>query len=64
MIASLPFSVSLLASLAAAQSCSIVFDGRVDADLAALDFDVPNNIFSNEFVLGNGLSLSSSSLSR
>lgn len=46
---------SLAASLAAAQSCSIVFDGRIDADLAAADFDVPNDIFSNQFVLGQGL---------
>jgi hypothetical protein len=43
------------ASLVAAQSCQLQFDGRVPADLAVLDFDVPNDIFSNAFVLGEGL---------
>ncbi len=47
--------VSALSSLVAAQICNLQFDGRIDADLAAADFDVPNDIFDNQFVLGKGL---------
>lgn len=45
----------MVASLVAAQTCQLQFDGRVPADLAATDFDVPNDIFSDTFVLGQGL---------
>ncbi|KAK3356567.1 hypothetical protein B0T25DRAFT_497215 [Lasiosphaeria hispida] len=46
---------SLIPSLVAAQACQLQFDGRIDADLAAADFDVPNDIFSETFVIGQGL---------
>ncbi|KAK1757127.1 hypothetical protein QBC47DRAFT_342170 [Echria macrotheca] len=50
--------LSLLSWLAAAQKCKIVFDGRVSSDLVAADFDKPNDIFDNKFVLGKGLAFS------
>lgn len=50
------FVFSLLSSLVAAQTCQLQFDGRVPADLAAADFDAPNDIFSETFVLGQGWS--------
>ena len=45
----------LASSLAAAQTCQLQFDGRVPADLVGTDFDVANGIFSEAFVLGEGL---------
>jgi hypothetical protein len=53
----LSFLLSLV-SLVAAQNCTLQFDGRVPADLAALDFDAPNDIFSESFVIGQGLTFS------
>ncbi|KAM7185466.1 hypothetical protein V8F20_011788 [Naviculisporaceae sp. PSN 640] len=41
--------------LALAQECTLQFDSRIDADLAAVDFNDPNDIFNNQFVLGQGL---------
>ncbi|KAK3368286.1 hypothetical protein B0H63DRAFT_488196 [Podospora didyma] len=44
--------------LVAAQNCTLQFDGRVNADLVAADFDVPNDVFSEQFVIGQGLTFS------
>lgn len=48
----------VLFPLAYAQACRLQFDGRIPANLAATDLDVPNDIFSNSFVIGQGLSFS------
>lgn len=56
MVSSRLFSTVVLPSLVAAQACNLQFDGRIDADLAALDLAVPNDIFNDQFVLGEGLS--------
>jgi len=47
--------ISLTPILSTAQECGLQFDGRIDADLAAADFNDPNDIFSNQFVIGQGL---------
>lgn len=53
--ARLSWAVSLTAaSLAVAQECALQFDGRIPNELAAADFDVANDIFSNAFVIGQG----------
>ncbi|KAK5655791.1 hypothetical protein OQA88_5329 [Cercophora sp. LCS_1] len=56
MVSSRLFSTLALPALVAAQACTLQFDGRIDADLAALDFDDANDIFNNQFVIGEGLS--------
>ncbi|KAK4040411.1 hypothetical protein C8A01DRAFT_15698 [Parachaetomium inaequale] len=47
-----------LSPLVVAQTCQLQFDGRVPSDLAATDFDAPNDIFSETFVVGQGLTFS------
>jgi hypothetical protein len=56
----LSLALSLLAAsrLVAAQTCKLQFDGRVPEDLTIVDFDSPNDIFSEKFVLGKGLTFS------
>lgn len=49
---------SLLASLVAGQECALQFDGRIPADLVAADFNAPNDVFSETFVIGQGLTFS------
>ncbi|KAH6649442.1 hypothetical protein F5144DRAFT_588157 [Chaetomium tenue] len=49
---------ALLSPLVAGQVCQLQFDGRVPSDLVASDLDVPNDIFSETFVLGEGLTFS------
>jgi len=52
-------SLSLtVSSLAAAQSCKLQFDGRLPTDLVAADLDAANDFFSNQFVIGAGLTVS------
>ncbi|KAK4243452.1 hypothetical protein C7999DRAFT_44743 [Corynascus novoguineensis] len=51
-------TMCVLFPLAYAQACRLQFDGRIPANLAATDLDVPNDIFSNSFVIGQGLSFS------
>lgn len=48
----------LLAPSAAAQACTLQFDGRIPADLTVTDFDTPNDFFSEQFVIGQGLTFS------
>ncbi|KAK4213780.1 hypothetical protein QBC37DRAFT_400305 [Rhypophila decipiens] len=60
---SLRFFCGLLITLlwplqALAQECTLQFDGRIDADLTAADFNDANDIFSNQFVIGQGLAFS------
>ncbi|KAK3291029.1 uncharacterized protein B0H64DRAFT_367870 [Chaetomium fimeti] len=50
--------LALLLPLAAGQLCQLQFDGRIPDDLATTDLDVPNDIFSETFVIGQGLSFS------
>lgn len=47
--------MSLTPILSTAQECGLQFDGRIDADLAVADFNDANDIFSNQFVIGQGL---------
>ena len=44
-----------VSSFVLSQPCKLQFDGRVPAALSATDFDAPNDIFSETFVLGQGL---------
>lgn len=54
-------SLSLtVSSLVAAQSCKLQFDGRLPTDLVAADLDATNDFFSNQFVIGKGLTVSQS----
>ena len=54
----LSFALSLVASLVAAQTCKLQFDGRVPTDLTIVDFDKANDFFSEKFVIGQGLTFS------
>ena len=54
----LSFALSLIASLVAAQTCKLQFDGRVPTDLTIVDFDKANDFFSEKFVIGQGLTFS------
>ena len=53
-----PILFTLLFPLVVGQVCELQFDGRVPGDLAATDLDVPNDIFSETVVLGQGLTFS------
>ncbi|KAH6614608.1 hypothetical protein B0J18DRAFT_439769 [Chaetomium sp. MPI-SDFR-AT-0129] len=55
---SLLFPFCLLAPSAAAQACTLQFDGRIPADFTVADFNAPNNFFSEQFVIGQGLTFS------
>ncbi len=56
----LSFALSLVTAscLVAAQTCKLQFDGRVGGDVTLADFDKPNDLFSEKFVIGQGLTFS------
>ncbi len=57
-MASLRLSTALaLLSLAAAQQCTLQFDGRVPGAFSAASFDAQNNIFNPSNVFGQSQSL-------
>jgi hypothetical protein len=52
----LPFA--FFAALVAGQVCDLQFDARVPNDLGVAGFDGVNDVFSNTFVVGEGLQFS------
>jgi hypothetical protein len=52
MVSSLSLAVAWLASLSAAQKCTLQFDGRVPSTFNAATFDQNNGVFSPDNVFG------------